>query len=387
MQNIFGPMAQSPNPTNEVPNSGPSASPIAPQAPDINSRMNELYNPSHTAIDAFKDLESQYPERQNPSTLRKIGAAITGVGYGPQAAMNLLEQPHQRDIEDWKNKMGPLQQGANLERQENVNSRTLAYQTIAAQLRQEALDNKEKLDDANLKIRQQRADVYEFKARNPDFKIDFSGTTVKVANPQTGEIKDTGIPTGSMSDADKLALQHENRLDEIGATGNEARKTEGVKQDGRESLAEKKGWTTANIPDPTDPTRLIGVRINNDTGEVKRIELDNKPVGPVAKVSGTGSTSKPELPTQTRVRMISKAREVANKNPDWAKYIKIQGNDFIITKPGGWGGPDKATFDKINNAIYGTSTGSAVNSIEKEIPNSGGKMAVSTDGGKTWKAK
>lgn len=380
MQNIFGPMAQSPNGV-----TGPAASPVAPQAPDVNARMNELYNPSHTASDAFNDLASQYPERQNPSALRKIGAAITGIGYGPQAAMNLLEQPHTRDVEDWKNRMGPLQQSANLERQENVNSRTLAYQTIAAQLRQEALDNKEKLDDANLKIRQQRADVYDFKARNPDLDFDFSGDTIKVVNPKNGEIKDTGVKTGNLSDADKLALQHKNRLSEINATGSETRKTEDLRQSGRESLATQNGWTTANIPDPTDPTRLIGVRINNDTGEVKRIVLDSKPVGPVTKTSGTGSTAKPELPTQTRVRMISKAREIANKNPDWAKYIKIQGNDFIITKPGGWGGPDKATFDKINNAIYGSNT--SEQSIEKEIPNSGGKMAISTDGGKTWKAK
>lgn len=377
---------------------------------DVSGRMKDLYHPESTATDRFSSMIDQYPNREQykPSMLRAIAAALTAFGRGgPEQAMQVIDEPFNDKLSDWKNKIGPAQNAATLERTTNSNERTMAYQTISQELRQQADEHKAKMDDTKAKIAQQRADVYQAKAENPNMKFDFKGPTVMITNPKTGEIKDSGIPTGSMSELDKMHLQQDNAMSQIDARGNNASALEDQRQGGRESLQTMRGWSTANIPDPNDPTKQIGVRINQDTGEVQPITLGDKGVGAVNKPGSGGRGS--ELPTQTKVRQANAARQLAVTHPELAKFIKMgNGNDFTIAPPSAGGffssaGPTPEQHKLMQDTIYGAdeipvstvASHGAPNTPNTTVPVQGkvmrqrspstGQIRESTDGGKTWR--
>jgi len=372
---------------------------------DIASRMQQMYTPETEATNRFNQLIEEYPERNKPGMLRKIASVIAGTVGGPEMFDMSMYGNYNRKVADWKNKITPAQQAANLERQGNVNERTLAYQTISAQLREEAQQAKEENDERRANIAQQRANVYEFRARNPNVKFDFSGPTVKATNPATGEVKDTGISTGAMTELDKLEFQRETTMKAIGERGDEARKTEGERQTGRESLAETRGWKIYNVPDGKGGQKAV--KINEVTGEVKEL---NTPIGKVSTASG--GTGGEELPTQTRIRQFNAARELASSRPEFKDFIRIGSpgaNDFTVTPPGtgffGPTGPTKEQYDEIVNAIYGGALGRQLNTdtntnapparargaaqvMKRTVRNKNTgvtKTQISTDGGKTWK--
>lgn len=295
---------------------------------DVGKRMSELYHPETTASDRFSKTIDEYPSREanKPSTLRRIGAGLIGARFGGKAGFDYADQPFEEKLTDWKNRVAPQQASAGLERQQNVNERTLAYQTVANELRQHAQDAKNKNDEINANIRQHRAEIYDFKAKNPNMKIVVTkGGNVQAINPQTGEAHDTGIPSGSLTELDKMNLTQEHAIERIGATGEENRETAGTKH----------GYTMSEI----------GAR-----GEQAR----------ETKGTPSSATGKGELPTQTRVRQASAARQLANSRPDLAKFIKLgNGNDFSISPPAQGGffsaaGPTKEQYDEINNTIYGS---------------------------------
>lgn len=328
---------------------------------DAGARLRELYNPTNDATQRFEQLVSQYPQEQKPSILRRIGAMLVDYTKGHQAGQQFYEEPRTHAIEDWKNKITPAQQAANLERYENVNQRTLAYNQIAMELREKAQLAREKNDTRNAEIRQQRADIYAFKATHPDWKLILTkGGNIQAFNPQTQETHDTGIPTGSMTELDKMNLQGEQRLEQIGATGAEQKKTEGVRQAGREALA--------------------GMR-----GEQAR-QTKSVPTG--------GVGGKAMLPTQIKVDQYNKARELANTRPELAKFIKpgSGANEFDIVKPNpsAWTesgrGPTAQQYSDIINAIYGPATGgrgAGAGPGPASTPPTTGTIRVRTKDGKT----
>lgn len=305
---------------------------------DVASRMQQIYNPSTAAGDRYEGLIDAYPERpENQGMLRKIASIglaslsdLFGNKQGQQTFQGMMYPGHEQKLADWKTKIGPAQSAANLERQENVNSRTLAHQTVTNEIRAKADEDKVRKNEADLKIRQQRADIYEFKAKNPHMKLmTTKGGNITAFNPLTGQTIDTGVPSGSLSEMDKLNFMQEDALERIGATGEETRETEGTRQVNRE--------------------KNIALQ-----GEESR------------KTKGTPSAStiapdkRTELPTQTKVRQFNKASEIANSDPDLGKFVKLgKSNDFEITKPGSGGffgsaGPTKQQYDQIVEKIYGT---------------------------------
>lgn len=350
-QNMFQPISDDFGNTRIGPTSRPGGVNPAiaqdPSAYDAGQRMRDLYTPQNTASDRFNKLVGDYPNRENykPTVMGRIGGALTALGgsfdgppnsrfqFNPssmRAGMDFMDQPFNEKLTDWKNQIGPAQTAANLERQTNVNERSMAYQTVAQELRQHAQEAKDKNDTHKLEISENRAKVYEFKAHNPGAKFDFSGPTIKVADPISGEITDTGIDTGHMSKLDQMNLSHENTMGEIGARGAETRKTEGVKQEGRVDLE--------------------GIKQPN------RENLRRIPTG-----SNTGG--KPESPSQTRVRQFNAARELYNTDASLRPFIKIGspgGSDFTVTPPSsgffGKSGPSPEQYKKIQDSIYGNST-------------------------------
>lgn len=340
----------------------------------VAQEMSRLYTPETEATQRFNEMLGKYPaqEEYKPGWLRTIGSALTAVGgsftprgdyqMNPQAmeaGMQMAYEPYTRKLTDWKNQMGPAYQAASLERQSNVNERTMAYQTIAQQLRAEADEERAKKNDRDAAIRQQRADVYEFKAKNPQLKLIMTkGGNVQAFNPITKETSDLGIPTGSLTDADKMSLQQEQQLERIEATGGQQRQTERVRQEGRIETAETRGWKPyeETLADGTKRTFMY----NEITGETRERAPGGTPQGATPVKPGGNVSGRTELPTQTKVRQYNSARELANTRPDLAKFVRLGPgtNEFRITQPGKnfWGtatGPTEEQVAEIETAIYG----------------------------------
>jgi hypothetical protein len=306
---------------------------------------------------------SQYPQYQNPGWLTRIGAMLQDYRNGPQAGRAVYEEPYRRQVEAWKNQIGPMQSAANLERQENVNARTLAYQQVSAELRDKAIEAKEKNDMISARIRQQRADVYEFKARNPNMRIiQPKGGFVTAINPLNGQstiIKDfegNPISSGTLTETDSLNLQQENRLEQIAAGGYQARETEGVRQQGRETIAETRGWELG-----IDQETGKSVLYNKITGAVKPVNAGQGNITPAPR---PGAAGKPETAANKKVREYLLARELYMTRPKLRPFITLDNagpNSFKIEIPvtpgkimGSWGkqGPTQAQYDEIQNYIY-----------------------------------
>lgn len=395
MMSDDGSMAPAPNPPNQMPFFRPTQA-TAPQPMtggdpngfDPEAIMAQMYKPQTDAEDRFNALENKFPNRENykPSALRRIGGALMafssgmapgrGLNFyhanpaGIQAGQNFLDEPYDEAMADWKAQIQPAEYAANLERQGNVNERMLANQTVNQirqdkKMEQDAAIAQAKQDNANA-----RTEVYRFKANHPGVKFNYTGPTVTYADPITGKVTDTGVKTGRLTDQDKADLNQEYAMERIDETGQNAMDLEGKRQTGRESLQQMKGWSVVNITDPNDPTKQIAVRINNDTGDVSRVKLEGKDVGPAAKPGSGGAFGaggRPELPSQTRIRMFNAAMHLYNTRPDLRPFITPGApgaNDFKVTPPHdssifGHSGPTNAQLAEINMAIYGNPEGAS----------------------------
>lgn len=193
------------------------------------------------------------------------------------------------------------------------------------QLRQKRDIAEEGLDvkRGDQQIRQQRADVYDFKAKNPSMKFAFpKGGNILAINPLTGETHDTGMSTGTMTEEDKQYLLGEQKQQEIGSRGAEA----------------------ANVANIRNRGALEAVKAR---GEQTRQTNEAKP-------------TKELLPTQQRAAQTNAARQLANTDPDLGKFVNINPDGtFNIEQPGTsfFGRPTGPTLDQfkqIQDKIYGT---------------------------------
>lgn len=326
---------------------------------DIAERLSKLYTPETAATERFNKLIEEYPRMENykPGWLRTIAAALSAFGPGGHdMGMKIALMPYQQKLADWKAMIEPAYQAANLERLANINERSMAYQTISAQLRAEADEERARNNQRNAEIRQQRANVYEWKARNPQGKLIFpKGGFVQMVDPVTGQVttlKDSEgqpIPTGVLTDTDRIELEKEAELAVVGERGAQARQTERLRQAGEASAVESRGWKIYNVPDPQNPSQMKAVKINEITGEVKDIQT-----GPVSKPTGTGS-QQAEVPGQTKIRLYNKAIELKMTDPELGKFIVIGPgtNEWSIQE--GFRGPSPEQRKRITDFIYGVS--------------------------------
>ena len=359
------------SPTGQSPQQSPIYNPYpessSPEDEEIKQLMNRMYQPKNEMTDRFNEMISNIPQREKPSKLRRLAAIFTGMTVDdPDIADKVINAPYYRKIQDWKLKLDPTYQAANLERQGNINERQLAYQTAQsetarrrAETGEKAQEERERTNRANEATRQKRAEIYDFKTRNPNyvFKTREDGQLIGVNPQHPDQIVDTGLKTGDLSDTDKITLGVSGRLKEIEKRGDVEAGLEGLKQEGRVKLEEKK-------------STLKG---------------------------GT----KGELPSQTRVRQFNKAREAYNLHPEWRKFIKIGSpgtSDFEITPPGKsffgqWKtGPDDAAYKNMSDFIYEKkmedtkqAQTQVLTKTQTNTKTGAKRTLISTDNGKTWK--
>ncbi len=146
-----------------------------------------------------------------------------------------------------------------------------------------------------LDIKQQLADVAKFKAQNPALKtLTPKGGNVMLFDPLTGQLHDTGIDSGTLSEQDKIEL-----------TGDEARSTESNKQTGRMQLQGVKG--NQNL-------EAIGARI-----------AGQKDINANKTSTAAPKTYAADRNVDTRV----KAQQLMTDRPDLASYLSVDANGKV----------------------------------------------------------
>lgn len=320
LQNLFPPFVQENSPDMISPEMFQQQTP--PDEQDIPSNLiQQMYQPRTKLSGMFADELGKMPQREEPSKMRKFGAALASLGaHDPIQQQHTIDQfqyaPYYRKLGDWKTRIDTLMKGATEEDKYNMNQRLLAQAVGSFVNKGRQLD-----------ISKQRADAYEFDKMNPDWKpfAKPGGNLVYINPKDPTEIHDTGIESGKLSDEEKISLQSGKRLNEIAASGIERRKT-----------VEKAGDVQKE---------LIPIK-----GEEAR----------KTKAAPSGATA---TPTQEKVKQYTNARRALLEHPEWSKFITLdtQGpNTFKVENPstGHWfsSGPDEATHKKITEAIVGSSS-------------------------------
>lgn len=336
----------------------------------IHRRMAALYTPEHSASDQFNQLLAQYPVRQKPRLLAKIAASMYGMDHGPEGADKLMYGDYYRQLADWKNKIGPTEQAANLERYMNSNERQYANQEVQRELQEEENRRKQRKDEESnkiaqetLKVRQQRAATYDWKTRHPDMKIqeDNEGNLIGV-DPQSGKVQyitdDDGDPVvgSKLSDKDRINLEIQGRKDVAKIQQSGANYRAGV---AKPQIVIQGGGTSVIDPNKATSKPVIGP--------------DNQPIPSSGKLPGGGGANAGKPPSSKEIMNIRKqrAQELIAADPNNKKYLSIDPTTgaYMINPPSGgmFGGdatPEQLAHAKyLRDYIYGNTPGGPTNQL------------------------
>lgn len=429
MQNIFNPQA----PTMGIPEQPMAAQAMGNQVPnqmvnepyDVNARLAALYTPRTQMTDMYNQNMMGMPQRTNPNLMQKVLGVMAGLGSGsgpvgisggqpigfqgnPAAAMKgydlVANAPYHNQMADWSAKSEQLRPAAYLENQNNVNERILAEQTIARELTQQRQDNQDDYNRGRLKIQEERAAVYRWRTENPQGKLVLpKGGFVHIVNPITNEttmLKDEAgkpIPTGSLSDEDRLQLTQANSLERLATGQNNA--LERLAQGQENALARIDANNTNRVSndwsDPFEMTMADGskkyVQVNNASGETRDVKVP----GTLKRVSTDRVPNTPDetSPAQEKNARYNRAKEMSVRYPGYVKFPNNSATVYNVEK--GWTG-DQKIVDEINEYILSgkkpatPTSGPVPNSnapanYKKQRSPSTGKYRESFDGGKTWR--
>lgn len=178
-------------------------------------QMNDPFIPKHDAQDRFRELITNFPERNKPGILRKIAAGISAFGTDPNAPDKIMYAPYYRELNDWKTKMEPLGDLARIENQENTQNRLLKqsqdldnYREGVLGIREAEAERRRIKDEGELDIKRKRLELDQELANGGRAISDRDGNMFIVT--KKGEVKD--IDKTSLSFADRMRLQAEGRM-------------------------------------------------------------------------------------------------------------------------------------------------------------------------------
>lgn len=230
-----------------------------------------------------------------------------------------LEPERQKQI-SVQQAISPYQQALLEQRQRELQTREKIAEG-GVESREKIAGEREETRRSDLDIKQQRADAYDFKARNPNSKfiIDRVSGNMTAVNPITGApVRDFG----------KTQLGQEEL---INLNAQKATELETHKQTGRETIA--------------------------DINARHRRELEE------FKASQPSKTS--ETPTQKSKQVELNYNILINRKPELRPFVKRDSTtgEITVSKPGekkgsifGFGGeaPTKEQIDEINNFLFGS---------------------------------
>lgn len=380
-----------------------------PQRDSITELMNQLYQPQMGMQNAYNQHINAYPEREAPSALRRIGAALYAMG--PQrenplaSADQFINYHHYQNLGDWNNKAKNLQMAADNERAQNINERTLAYQTAGRKIQEDTLAETNRKNLESERLREGTLKLQQWKANNPGGKVVFNTSTGKIdlVDP-FGKVTPTSIDHGKMDEMSKLNLQADAAMERtvVGQQGAMDR-TQAV-IGGQADRQQTGAWSVVEVDDPNVPGKKKTVQMNTITGAIRALPAG---ISGVTKI-GTNTAGGDSNLAESRARYV-RAQE-AKMKPEWAKYVTLGPNNTVTVTPPGWlSGPSADVHKAISDFILGTNaipnslmvpqrTGAASSPltvtppqqsqsapVQKPIPGIAGGIAESTDGGRTWK--
>jgi len=201
-------------------------------------------------------------------------------------------------------------------------------------IKRDQLAEKTQFGQTENAIRKQAQDIAQFKATHPNAQIVAQkGGNYHIYDPAHPELgmQDTGLDTGTSTDAEKAALGFDNQFKLIQARGDQSRQTDA--QRANENLT------------------AIGAR-----GDQSRETNAAK-----------GKTIKPQSAADLKTQYFNKAQELKN-NPTYSKYIDFgdKAGEFTIH-------PDtpQDMYHEINSQIYGAKA-YAQPGQDAELPNESG---------------
>jgi len=224
--------------------------------------------------------EQQQPIRQQMEPgLQRVGQQITKpqVLQQQEEGPNVVYQPGRSDTYGTDILMGTTEYDKHRRAKELLGLKTEATQATA---------------QGTLAVKQQLANIAKFKAENPGLKaIATKGGNVQLMNPLTGEMIDTGVATGSLTEQDKIDLTGEKALEQIGAHGDIGSRQIGERGDIQRELQGTRG---------TQALEQIGARIAGQK-EVAGIQIGS--------------------PTQQKALQATAIQQIQTTRPDLAKYL------------------------------------------------------------------
>jgi hypothetical protein len=285
------------------------------------------------------------PERNKPSWGRKLVASGMGLGAkDPASALTTMEgamyAPYIRDMAEFKEKAGPYQQAYQLENTANINERTLAGNVVTGQARANEQASRERIADQKNERAIERNRIANFKAQlGKGWTFDArNGTTVKAYNTTTGEVKDSGIATRWMDEADKVEAEGQYRVQAAEARAESA-----------ENVQAMKGRQNRQIF--VDPENNVWEHDNSGQWYRNGEPSEGPNKGPLTKPS-TGAGARTSQLEKNRIEQ-AEMKELYDKDVIARKYIKPSPDRKtyswakrpVITPPGMLGGGEVTQKD------------------------------------------
>lgn len=302
---------------------------LPPQRPNFET-------PEMPMMSRYRDfLSEDLPRREDykPRLMDRIAAAATGISVGAKGgpgfnvARDQLERPYNKALEDRATRGKELSAGAKLE-YEDVNDKYNRF------LRERGLDIQQQNANSlagrrsNMNTRSDAlTEIGRRKLENPNlvWKSIPGGNIVGFDPTGDGDVVDTGISSGLLTDKDKLEINQKNRLGVVAAQGEEARRTEDVRQTGRVDLENTRqgnrqkilefkknnpGWRIVASRggnyfgiNPNDPTEVLDTGVSTGTiTDAEKAELGLVTTTSTTSVTATDDDGNPSEITRKTTR-------------------------------------------------------------------------------------
>lgn len=181
-----------------------------------------INSPDGPAMSRYKQFLAEpapQVEDYKPGKLRRLTAALAGISkQDPLEAEKVLLQPYGIAVDQYNRRGDVLSRGAKLENEQGQQAfdRDIKQRTtsVAEKNAESLAGNRASLVDS----RAAKQRLAEYRALNPNKKLtQVKGGNLMAFDPATGELEDTGIGSGMLSDKDLQELKQSGVMQQIGA--------------------------------------------------------------------------------------------------------------------------------------------------------------------------
>ncbi len=314
--------------------SQPSAGPPAPITPpsvntydpdrankEMMSAIGKVFTPEHIDRDRLRSHMDAAPERERPSFARALVAgALSQKAQDPIATSEaVMYAPHRRNMADWTAKNEPFYKTAELENRENVNERTLAGNVVKSVSDDRRLEQQRIRDEGKQQVAEEKNRIGEIHARAAEARANrwetkIDGDHVIATSPDGQTMRVIGSSRG-MSKEDEIKLRGAYSIGAAREYGSAAAARNEAA--GKETRVDSEGntWILSTRSVPPTATRVEGL-----------------PSGTRPETGRSGASGGGMLERE-RVEQ-DKLRDIKESNIDSSKYVKKDGNKYsMVPRP------------------------------------------------------